>query len=90
MRGMAFGHAPAIEGTHDPVIGVEGRGSELGPLYADLAVEGMSGPALVALELLAQLAHVLALDLVDGADARAGQGRRDASLKRSRYQSMVV
>ena len=60
---------------------MEGRGSERGPLGADLAVEAMSGPASVALELLAQLAHVLALDLVDGADALAGQRRQDAALK---------
>src|SRR5439155_8485886 len=81
IRGISLGHAPAIEGTQDPVIGVEGRRSERGPLGADLAVEAMSGPASVALKLLAQLAHVLALDLVDGADALAGQGRQDASRK---------
>ena len=75
---VALGHAPAIEGTQDPVIGVEGRGSERGPLGADLAVEAMSGPASVALELVAQLAHVLALDLVDGADALPGQRRQNA------------
>src|SRR5438445_12127262 len=70
-----------MEGTKDPVIGVEGRGSERGPLGADLAVKAMSGPASVALELLAQLAHVLALDLVDGADPLAGQRWQDAPLK---------
>jgi hypothetical protein len=63
------------------VIGVEGGGSERGPLGADLAVEAISGPASVALELLAKLAHVLALDLVDGADALPGQRRQDAPLK---------
>src|SRR5207302_3563877 len=78
---VAFGHAPAIEGTQDPVVGVQGRGSKRGPLGADIAVEAMPGPASVALELVAQLAHVLALDLVDGADALAGQLRQDASLK---------
>jgi hypothetical protein len=81
IRGIALGDAPAIEGTQDPVIGVEGCGSERGPLGTDLAVEAMSGPASVALELLAQRAHVLALDLVDGADALAGQRRQDPALK---------
>ena len=63
------------------MIGVEGRGSERGPLGADLAVEAMAGPASVALELVAQLPHVLALDLVDGADALAGQRGQDTPLK---------
>jgi hypothetical protein len=40
----------------------------------------MSGPA-VALELVAQLVHLLALGLVDGADALAGQRWQDAPLK---------
>jgi len=78
---VALGYAPAIEGTQDPVVAVEGRGSQQGPLGPDLAVEAMSGSASVALELLAQLTYVLALDLVDGADALAGRHRQGAALK---------
>jgi hypothetical protein len=75
IREIVLGHAVAIEGTQDPVIGVEGRGSERA-LAADLAVEAMPGPASVALELLAKLAHVLPLDLVDGGRSGRNAGSR--------------